>query len=184
MFFKLLRREEGQEALEFAIILPVLLFIVVLMLTFGKVVYARMAAELAAREAARTYAVLSNQELAPSAVAAMAREAAASNISGILPVEKEYFDAESDVSLQDVSLASGAAVPDPSGEYCQAEVKVRVPIEAPWFRRLLGKSYKEGAEGWEEPFGKPKEGEYVVEVKGDAVFKKEPKIEASGEPGS
>jgi len=180
-----LHREEGQEALEFAIILPVLLFIIVLMLTFGKVVYARMAAELAAREAARTYAVFSNQALDPSAVVAMAREAAASNISGILPAKKEYFDAESDVTLQDVSLASGIAVPDPSGEYCQAEVKVRVPIEAPWFRRLLGKSaYKEGADGWEEPFGRPKDGEYVVEVKGDAVFKKEPKIEDSGEPGS
>lgn len=184
MFSEILKDSKGQEVLEFVIILPVLLFVVVLLLTYGKVVYVRMTAELAAREAARTYAVYSNQDYGSFTLLEKARQAAANNLSGVLPVKKEYFDAVNDVNVSDVSLVGKNTVPDPNGEYCKAEVQVRVPIEAPFFRRLLGKPTV--GSDWNKAFGKRKGTEYVVEVRGDAVFKKEPKIEEGniGQPGT
>jgi Flp pilus assembly protein TadG len=152
------------EALVFVFILPIFLGLVVLCLTFGEIIYARMAAELAAREAARTYAVNVNQNVSADP-AELAREAAASNMKGVLPVNSAYFDPGKDVQI-DGSYDVGG-----DSNYCRAVVTVRVPIAAPFAERLLGGSMV---------IGSPQGGVYMEAVTGSAVFKNEPNIWGGG----
>lgn len=184
---QLLRDKRGQGVFEFVIILPMFLFIIVLCLTFGKLVYAKMTTEIAAREAARTYAVLSNQEYGENEVSLRAKAAATSNLLGLLPVNDRYYSPDRNVKLETVKLGQGSSgsipIPDSTGDYCQAEVEVLVPIEAPYFRKILGTKSRLEEDGhqvssdWDDPYGELHGDEYVVKIKGDAVFKKEPRIE-------
>lgn len=167
--------ERGSEVLEFAIVMPAFLFIILLGLTYGKVVYALYSVKLAAREAARTYAISYNTQLSADEVQVNARESAANNLRGILPSGNTYFDPASDVAFEEGDTGTNGFVAG-SGDYIQATVKARVPIETPWFRRIIGTSAN--AEN-NEAFGTKSGDEYVKEIVGKAVFHKEQFLEGS-----
>ncbi|MGE5372402.1 MAG: TadE/TadG family type IV pilus assembly protein [Solirubrobacterales bacterium] len=156
--------------MEFALVMPAFLFIILAGLTFGQVIYAKHAAELAARETARTYAVFINNTFDRTQVETLARNAAASNMKGILPGNRseKYFDPNSDVTVEQGSLHGGHFYPG-AGAYCRATIQARVPIFTPWFRRLLGETTA-------DPFGNKDGNEYVKDITGIAVFRMEPRI--------
>lgn len=176
MLRALIKDQRGSEVLEFAVVFPVIIGIIILGITFAQLAYSKAAVELAAREAARTYAVNINNNVNGDEVIALARESAKSNFRGVIPLADRYFNPEADVIIDDCSLAEGAVVPDPAGDYCQSTVSVRVPIHTPWVRRLIGTSMPNDST-WEDPLGEEMGTEYVFPIKGTAVFKKEPKLE-------
>lgn len=173
--------QRGQSALEFAIMLPLLMVPVLMLTTFGMITYAKLATTLAAREGARTYAILANNAEDKATAVERAKQAAGANFTGIIPSSSKYFNSNNDVVVEDVSLSGSQVIPDASGEYCRVTVKARVPITTPWFRRVLGSKttmHFEGSEeeAWNEPLGVQQDGEYVFPIQDFAVFKKEPKL--------
>jgi len=173
--------QRGQSALEFAIMLPLLMVPVLMLTTFGMITYAKLATTLAAREGARTYAILANNSENKAAAIAKAKEAAGANFTGLIPSSTRYFNENNDVVVEDVSLSGSRATPDANGEYCRVIVKARVPLNTPWFRRVLGSKTTTQFEGsdeevWNQPLGVQQEGEYVFPIQDFAVFKKEPQL--------
>lgn len=177
---KLLRQEQGSEVLEIGIVLPVITCIIILCFTFQTFAFGKATAELAAREAARTYAVYINKDTDEATVIDKAKNAAMNNLQGVFPKGDQYCS-PNDIKIENCSLsAEGVPIPDPGGEYCLATVKAGVPIAAPWIRRLLGSSATDPT--WDDPLGQKVNSEYVFPVSGHAVFKKEPKIEVGVAP--
>lgn len=64
---KIGKREEGQSLVEFALVLPILLLLIVAIVDFGWVFMAKITVNNAAREGARVYAVNSDSSVAESA---------------------------------------------------------------------------------------------------------------------
>jgi Flp pilus assembly protein TadG len=165
---KLIKDERGMEALSFVIILPIFIGMVVMCLTLGMAVYARMSTELAAREAARTYAVNVNQGSGDSQAQSLARAAALSNLQGTLPGmpsaggSNTYFNPASDVVINPSFVVDG------DNNYCLVSVTTRVPIMAPFAEKLLGGTLVIGSKG--------QGNQYMETVTGSAVFEKEPTI--------
>jgi Flp pilus assembly protein TadG len=182
MLRTLINDQRGSEVLEFALVFPVIIGVIILGITFAQLAYSKAAVELAAREAARTYAVNINNNVSENEVIALARESVKGNFQGIIPLADRYFNPETDVIITSGSLAGGTVIPDSTGEYCQSTVSVKVPIQTPWIRRLIGTGMPNDPT-WDDPLGKAEGTEYVFPIEGTAVFKKEPRLEAQDAEG-
>lgn len=73
---KIKRKEDGQSLVEFALILPILLLLIVAVIDFGWIFFAKVSMNNAAREGARLYAVRNDKNLAEDRA-----EAALNNIT-------------------------------------------------------------------------------------------------------
>lgn len=159
-FISKLRNNKGG-VFEFVLILPIVTFLILMLLIYGKIVYVKMAAEMAAREAARTYAVYHAEADAVSKTKSVALE----EFRNALPVNTSSVQ----VTIQEgyIRTGSGGNTYFQEGtprDYCRVEVTVDVPIEAPYFHYLLGSN---------KVVGTKKGNSYVKEVRADAVFYKE-----------
>ncbi|SFR06980.1 TadE-like protein [Desulfoscipio geothermicus DSM 3669] len=134
--------------LEFALIFPVILFFILGALTWGQVVIAKNAAQTAARETARTYAITHEKEEALAVTEHVLGRTLSNN--------KELYN----VTLTDGVITNKALVPtDSGGTHCLANVSFKVPIAVPNLPKLINHD----AEGWGN----------TITVTGSAVFKKE-----------
>lgn len=101
-----------------AFILPITLFIINFTLTYGLGEYAKATIITASREAARTYAVSHNSDVA--------KESARHIVQSTLSNKTECFNPHSDIALTE------------EGEFVVATVTYRVPVAVPSMMRLIG----------------------------------------------
>jgi len=106
------------DVVQFTVIFPVLLFIIIFALSWGVGVYTKMAMTTAAREAARTYAVTHDEEAARFVAADIAK-----NILGA-DVSDELVDRfkKNNVYLEKVDIDGST--------YCRSIVVFKLPIPA------------------------------------------------------
>lgn len=115
---KIIKDQRGDTLVFVAIILPMILFILNFTLTYGLGEYSKSTVITASREAARTYAVKHDAD--------MARESAKTIVEGTLSGNKKCFNADSDIVLTE------------EGDFAVATVTYRVPVAVPAMMRLIG----------------------------------------------
>ncbi len=101
-----------------AFILPITIFILNFTLTYGLGEYAKSTVITASREAARTYAVTHDADLA--------RQSATYIVKKTLTANPKNFDSRKDVQISD------------DGQFALATVTYRVPVAVPGMMRLIG----------------------------------------------
>ena len=138
------RCSRGQAMVEFALVAPVLIFLLVAMMVFGITLNSKLVVTGAAREGGRYYAVHSSE---PDVAAETRNKVRQSLENGGLPVTPERFNPASDVQISD------------SGDYVYVTVRYRQPTFAPNTEKLLSSS----AQSW---------GSYFT-LQSTAVFRKE-----------
>ncbi|GBF34100.1 hypothetical protein DCCM_3212 [Desulfocucumis palustris] len=114
----MLKDRRGDIMVMVVFIIPITLFLLNFMLTYGLAEYSKSTLITASREAARTYAVSHDRELA--------RTTAENIITQTLNSDREYFNPGSDIVLFD------------EGKYAAATVNYRVPVAVPAMFRLIG----------------------------------------------
>lgn len=145
-----LLNNKGNTLVVVAFIIPIMVFCMHYLLTWGMAVYCKSTVVTAAREAARAYAVYNDED----AARAVARDIVNRTIS----TRDNLFDPEKDIVLTELQYEGN--------DYCSAEVTFRVPVAVPNLPKLINPK----ANGWGD----------VIQVNGTAVFKKEPEIPEGG----
>lgn len=113
--------EKGSALVEFALVAPLLLLLLLGILTVGQVIRAKLVIEGAAREAGRTWAIEQSNRLAQQqAASSIARGGLPSSAGG-----RSLFDPARDVRF------------DRQGEYIAVTVTYRQPVLFPLIARLL-----------------------------------------------
>ncbi|MFX4261197.1 TadE/TadG family type IV pilus assembly protein [Pelotomaculum propionicicum] len=115
---RLVKDQKGDVLVFVAIILPIILFILNFTLTYGIGEYAKSTVITASREAARTYAVKHDAD--------MARESARTIVEKTFSVNENQFNPETDIVLTE------------DGDFATATVTYRVPVAVPAMMRLIG----------------------------------------------
>lgn len=118
-FRRLVRNEDGVGAVEFAILMPVVLAILFAIIEFGSIMYTRQQMLYAAREAARSYAV-------GQSTAGEAQDVAFKRLD---------IDTGS-VSKNDIKFT--VTVTEPGGDSNDVDVKITVPMAAAAIINPLG----------------------------------------------
>lgn len=118
----ILRDGKGQAVIEMAVVLPILLFLVLAMATFGVMINTKVAVTGAAREAARCYAVYGDES--------RMRQVAEDYLRGTVTASSQEFS-QSFNRNSDVSYSV-------SGGYVTVTVSYHQPVFAPGLFRLLG----------------------------------------------
>ncbi len=114
----MLKDRRGDLLVFVAFILPITLFIINFTLTYGLGEYVKSTVITASREAARTYAVKHDVELA--------KESARYIVQNTLSDKTASFDPDKDIVLTE------------EGEFAVATVTYRVPVAVPAMMRLIG----------------------------------------------
>jgi len=91
------KREDGQSALEFALILPILLIVVCGIIDFGWLLYNQLAVSNTARESARYAVVNASTALGPALVTTKANSLAPASIKPNMTVTVTYSDTSTPV---------------------------------------------------------------------------------------
>lgn len=123
MFWRRLRDQSGSQIAEFALIMPILLYLVFSVPVFGMIVRARIVVEGAAREAARDLAIRHDPAYARSVVES---EIVNGGLARRDSRGTTLFDRQSDVSI---SMA---------GDWSEVTVTYRQPTFLPLLGQLLG----------------------------------------------
>jgi hypothetical protein len=147
---KYLLNNRGNTLVTVAFIIPILVFCMHYLLTWGMAVYCKSTVVTAAREAARAYAVYNDEDAA--------RAVAKDIVQRTVSTREDLFDPERDILLSKLQYDGN--------DYCSAKVVFRVPVAVPNLPKLINPK----AEGWGD----------VIQVGGSAVFKKEPEIPEEG----
>ena len=114
----MLKDRRGDLLVFVAFILPITIFIINFTLTYGLGEYAKSTVITASREAARTYAVKHDVELA--------KESARYIVQNTLSDKTANFNPDKDIVLTE------------EGEFAVATVTYRVPVAVPAMMRLIG----------------------------------------------
>lgn len=125
-FFKLISDRKGQTMLETAIVLPVVIFILFSIIVYGFALNSKIALTLAAREAARTYAVYKDE--------ARMRDTAESILKTAIPMSQTQFN-QSFNKNTDVTYTV-----NPTTNCVEVSVSFRQPTLFPGLFRLVGGS--------------------------------------------
>lgn len=131
MWWQRYREERGSQIVEFALVMPLLIYLVLAVPVFGMIVRAKIVAEGAAREGARVLGVTHNVTSARNAV-----KTEIVDVVGLPRIDQRngatLFDEGQDVWLDDGS------------EWATVTVTYRQPSLLPILSRLLGASTSEG----------------------------------------
>ncbi len=152
---------------ETIVVTPVLLGVVILGLLLIEHTYVKHVTHLAAREAARCYAIgISQPGADPNAVLSQAQEVARRNTTIWLNIKPEYFNPSNDVTMERVNIGGTP--------YYVGTETIHVPVHAPWIRKALGKpKVGESQESWNQPIGRSSPVGYVRDISSIAVFRGE-----------
>jgi Flp pilus assembly protein TadG len=116
-----LRSERGAAAVEFAIVIPLLLLLLIGIAEFGRVFYMQNSITNAARVAARTMAVEASTATTAAAIATAVSDAknAAVDASVVSPA----------VTTAQVAISPGSCVPPASGQAVYVTVTITYPVQ-------------------------------------------------------
>ena len=154
---KILKDERGS-VLEFVLTIPIVLAIILIGITLIMLSYSKIASNISAREAARTYAVMAYEADEATRVD-QAKTVAVESFQGILPLKNVY------INKDNVELGS------PMPGYVSGTVTAYVPLMAPGMGKILNKdSTLFDNSGTVQSEGRDVR---VLTVKGYAVFKEE-----------
>ena len=136
-FKRFLRSSRGANAVEFALIAPVFILILMGIIDFGRIFNAYITITHAAREGARWAAVCetcTDQDV---------RQRAHDRASSTLDVTAVACTATSFCSCVDVAMRSGEAFPGTRGDYVEVTVRQFVPVTVP----LMNQFFSTGCAG-------------------------------------
>lgn len=151
-------KDEKGSVLEFLLTIPLLLAIILIGIMLIMLSYSKIAVNISAREAARTYAVMAH-ETDEASRAEQAKIIAVDSFQDILPLKNVYINKDS------------VQFDTPMPGYVSSTVTAYVPLVAPGMGKIINKnSSLFDNSGTVESEGREVR---VLQVKGHAVFKEE-----------